>query len=114
MHDDDDWASDSDESDEDDDLTPAQAEKYTLPFTCNSQLTFDRKRVRMLVRRERLMRQSFSKTFPGLRDPMEVIDEYVESRHLRLVDLFMQVIVAQLMSQVYDMALRWTKTATGP
>ena len=55
----------------------------------------------MLVRRERLMRQSFSKTFPGLRDPMEVIDEYVESRHLRLVDLFMQVIVAQLMSRVY-------------
>ena len=45
----------------------------------------------MLVRRERLMRQSFSKTFPGPKDPMEVIDEYVELRHLRLVDLFMQV-----------------------
>ena len=38
MYDGDDWASDSDESDEDDDLTPAQAKKSVLFINTNVQL----------------------------------------------------------------------------
>ena len=37
------------------------------------------------------MRAIFKRTHPFLADPMDVIEEYVTARKLRLVDLFMQV-----------------------
>ena len=46
------------------------------------------------------MKRTFSLLYPGMQDPMEVVERYVDEKRLRLVDLFMQVLGMRLCFRV--------------
>lgn len=76
----DDDSDDSDESTEDRPKNQAQARR-------NQQ----RRHLRALVKREMLMKRAWSENHPELEDPLNVIEEYVAKKKLRLLDLFRQM-----------------------